>query len=99
MPPRIRKIRHDEETRTKIQVAQIINRLQRCVMGEVELSPSQVSAAKTLLDKVLPNLQAMDLNAQTDNTHRVISEKPISEDEWSEKHSVGPAEGSATRSH
>lgn len=60
MPARVRKIRHDDETRAKIQAAQIINRLQKCIDGEVELSAQQVSAAKTLLDKVLPNLQAVD---------------------------------------
>lgn len=97
MPPRIKKIRHDDETRAKIQAAQIINRLQKCVMGEVELSPSQVSAAKTLLDKILPNLSAVDMNAQTENTHRVISDKPIGENDWTEKHSVGTAEGAAAR--
>lgn len=67
MPPRVKKIRHDEETRAKIQAAQIINRFQACVMGEVELSAAQVSAGKTLLDKALPNLQAVDMTAE--HTH------------------------------
>lgn len=58
MAPRSTKIRHDEETRAKIKAAQIINRLQACIMGEVSLDASQVSAAKTLLNKVLPDLKA-----------------------------------------
>lgn len=61
MPARVNKIRHDEETRAKIQAAQIINRLQNCVMGEVSLDAQQVSAAKTLLNKVLPDLQSTNL--------------------------------------
>lgn len=69
MAARVRKIRHDEETRAKIQAAQIINRLHNCVMGKVELSPAQVSAAKTLLDKALPNLQAVDMSAE--HTHDI----------------------------
>lgn len=69
MAPRVRKIRHDEETRAKIQTTQIINRFQACVMGKVELSPAQVRAGKALLDKALPNLQAVDLTAE--HTHDV----------------------------
>lgn len=60
MPARINKIRHDDESRAKIQVAQIINRLQACIAGEVELSAQQVSAAKILLSKRLPDLQSID---------------------------------------
>ena len=58
---RPRGIVHDQNTRDKIQAAQLINRLYGCVMGEVELSSQQVNAAKTLLNKVLPDLQAISL--------------------------------------
>lgn len=64
MAARANKIRHDEQTRAKIQAAQIINRLMNCVNGEVELSAQQVSAAKTLLNKVLPDLQSIDLGSE-----------------------------------
>lgn len=66
MPARVHKIRHDDETRAKIQAAQIINRLQSCVNGEVSLDAQQVSAAKTLLNKVLPDLSAVSLEATHD---------------------------------
>lgn len=62
MAARTRKIVHDEETRAKIQAANIIHRLYANVMGEVDLSPAQVSSAKTLLNKVLPDLQAMTIS-------------------------------------
>jgi hypothetical protein len=67
MAARSTKIRHDDETRAKIQAAQIINRFHKCLMGEVELDAQQVSCGKTLLNKVLPDLQsvAMDLDAKT----------------------------------
>ena len=84
MPARSTKIRHDEQTRAKIQAAQIINRLHGCVMGEVELSPAQVSAAKTLLGKVLPDLQSVA--HEGDVTHHVIATKPLSADQWAAKH-------------
>jgi hypothetical protein len=58
---RIRKIRHDDETRLKIQVSQLINRLQDHVLGQVDLTPSQIQAAQILLKKALPDLQAMEL--------------------------------------
>lgn len=66
MPARVNKIRHDDETRAKIKAAQIINRLQACVDGEVTLDAQQVSAAKALLNKVLPDLQAVSMEAKHD---------------------------------
>lgn len=67
MAARATKIRHDDETRAKIQAAQIINRLQKCVMGEITLDAQQVSCAKTLLNKVLPDLQAVQHSGGTDD--------------------------------
>lgn len=67
MAARTHKIRHDDETRAKIQATQIINRLHGCVMGEITLDAQQVSSAKTLLNKVLPDLQSIEQN----NTHDV----------------------------
>ena len=61
MPARIRKIRHDDQTRAKIQAAQIINRFQACLNGEIYLDAQQVSVGKALLNKVLPDLQAVQL--------------------------------------
>lgn len=46
------------ELRQGIAAARLIERLQQYVLGEVELSPSQVSAAKVLLDKALGNAPA-----------------------------------------
>ena len=62
MAARTKKIRHDDETRAKIQAALLINRLQDHVMGEVELDSAQVSSAKTLLNKVLPDLRATEVS-------------------------------------
>ncbi len=46
------------ELRRGIAAAKLIERLQQYVLGEVELTPSQVSAAKVLLDKALGNAPA-----------------------------------------
>lgn len=74
MPPRATKIRHDENTRAKIQAAQIINRLHGCIMGDVEMSAAQVSAAKTLLSKTLPDLQSVSIDAQGGLTITIAKE-------------------------
>ena len=67
MAARTNKIRHDDETRKKIQAAQIINRFQKCIAGDVELDPQQVSCGKALLNKVLPELKAIEHASDADN--------------------------------
>ena len=64
MPARKRKIRHDEETRARIQVAMILNRLHNHLSGKLKLSPTQVSCAKILLAKVLPDLSSVEMKAE-----------------------------------
>lgn len=64
MPARNVKIRHDDETRAKIQAAQIINRFHKCLMGEVTLDAQQVSCGKTLLNKALPDLSSVSMDGE-----------------------------------
>ena len=47
--------RHQDDIRQKIQASVLVNRLTRHVKGEVEMTASQVSAARVLLDKALSN--------------------------------------------
>lgn len=61
--------RHQDDVRAKIQASQIINRLYSAFTGEVELTAIQVNIAKTLLDKVLPDLKAIE---QTTELHADI---------------------------
>jgi len=56
--------RHQDDVRGKIQATQIINRLYDAFKGEVELTAIQVNIAKTLLDKVLPDLKAIEQTTQ-----------------------------------
>lgn len=62
MAARTRKIRHDDETRAKIQAGVIIDRFHKCIMGELELNQRQVSCGNALLNKVLPDLKAVDFD-------------------------------------
>lgn len=68
MPARVNKIRHDEETRAKIQAAQIINRMHKCFMGDLDLTVVQVSIGKTLLAKVLPDLASVSMDGKVEHT-------------------------------
>lgn len=60
MAARTVKIRHDEETRSKIQASQLINRLTDHALGEVKLESTQVKAIEILLRKTLPDLSAVE---------------------------------------
>jgi hypothetical protein len=53
--------RHQDLVREKIKTSNIIARLEQHIAGEIELSPTQVSSAKILLDKSISNAQT-DLN-------------------------------------
>lgn len=66
MAARSRKIRHDDETRAKIQASQLINRLTDHVLGSVDMKPTQVTAALGLLKKAVPDLQSIDMRAEHD---------------------------------
>lgn len=88
MAARVKKIRHDEETRAKIQASQLINRLQSHVFDNVEMSATQLKAAEILLRKTLPDLTAAEITQET--TVRYVArlpEKTRTVDEWQQQHS------------
>lgn len=62
MAARVKKVRHDENTRAKIQTSQLVNRLTDHAFGKVDLQPSQVKAIEVLLRKTLPDLSQIDGN-------------------------------------
>lgn len=53
--------RHQDDVRKKIQASLIINRFMEVFDGDLELTAIQVNIGKTLLDKVLPDLKAIEL--------------------------------------
>lgn len=77
MAARLRK-HHQDDVREKIQATQIINRLQDCLNGHVELSPVQMRAAEILLKKTLPDLASSEITGadggplQLEHIERVI---------------------------
>ena len=52
-------------TREKIRASILRNRSQNHVLGKCEMMPSQVSAAVTVLRKLLPDLMAVEVQADT----------------------------------
>ena len=59
MAGRALNFRHQAEIREKIRASHIIKRLDDHIEGKVELLPTQVNAAKILLNKCLPDLQSI----------------------------------------
>ena len=51
---------HDRATKDKIRAENLCQRLDSFVAGEIQLSPAQVNAAKILIDKGKPSLQAVE---------------------------------------
>ena len=63
--------RHQEAVRGKIQASHLVTRLYKIAMGEIEAKPEQINAAKTLLNKVLPDLQSVQVDASVETTQIV----------------------------
>ena len=51
--------RHGDMVRTKIQTSQLLNRLADHAFGKIELEANQIRSIEILLNKALPNLQAV----------------------------------------
>lgn len=59
--------RHSDMVRDKIRASQLVNRLEDHVLGEAELSATQVTAALGLLRKCVPDLSAQTVGGDEDN--------------------------------
>ena len=62
-PIPMRKARQDE-VRAKIQVGNILDRLQKAGSGEIELSATQMKAYEILLRKSLPDLSSVEVTGE-----------------------------------
>lgn len=70
MAARTLRPRHQEEVRSKIQVSQLINRVQKYALGELadeDISTNRLNAIKLLLGKTLPDLSSVQLSGDADN--------------------------------
>lgn len=79
MAARIRKT-HQDEVRAKIQVSNLITRVQKYANGELsdeDISPNRLNAIKLLLNKALPDLQSVEITGDAENPLHVISKIEI----------------------
>lgn len=71
MAERLNK-RQADSARSLIQTQRTLQELQKHVFGERDMSSTQIRAAEVLLNKSLPNLQAVDLNADVQADVNVV---------------------------
>jgi hypothetical protein len=62
---------HSEQVRAKIQASVLIDRLQKHVTGELELTASQITAAQVLLDRSVPKLSQIQHSGDNENPVQV----------------------------
>lgn len=87
MPARTRKIRHDDETRAKIQAGNIITRLQKLIDGQIEMPPHAVTAALGLLHKAIPNLTSVEHSGEQTITYVARMPSPPADlQEWQQRY-------------
>lgn len=64
---------HSEQVRAKIQASVIIQRLHSHLMGDLELTASQITAAQTLLDRSVPKLSQIQHTGDPDNPLQTVA--------------------------
>ena len=68
--------RHSDEVRTKIQASNLLHRLTQCAMGEVELTPVQLGAINSLLDRSVAKLSQIQHVGDNESpiVHKIVRE-------------------------
>lgn len=74
MAARINKTTHDDKTKRLISASQLLNRLISHANGEIEMTASQVSAAKIVIGKAIPDLKAVELTGEGGGPVRLIAQ-------------------------
>jgi hypothetical protein len=72
MAARTNKPNHEEKTKRLIQASQLLNRLIMHANGEIDMSQSQVNAAKIVIGKSIPDLKAMELSTDPENPIQTV---------------------------
>lgn len=87
MAARTLRPRHQDDVREKIQVSNLITRVQKYAMGELsdeDISSNRLNAIKLLLNKTLPDLSSTEITGDEDKPliHKIVREivRPKPED-------------------
>lgn len=75
-----------EKVRQRMRTTMLVRRLTKHVLGKVDMSPSQVTAALGLLKKTLPDLSAVEHSGEI--KQRDVSDQPLTADEWENRYSA-----------
>lgn len=88
MAARKARIKLDDRWKEKIKCGEIIDRLIKHINGTVELSTTQINAAKILLSKVVPDLKAMEHSGEVTHSYAMrLPDQAQSVEQWQQKHS------------
>ena len=60
MAARTRRVELNEKWKDGLRVSELMNRLQHCAKGEIEMTPTQIKAAEIILKKLVPDMKAID---------------------------------------
>jgi hypothetical protein len=91
---------HQERTRAKIKTSEICQRLEQCFFGKVELTQGQLTSARLLLDKTLPNLTAQELTGDSVSFVMRLPEPAVDTATWERTNSVSsPLASDETTKH
>ena len=76
----------DQRTREKIKAGVLIDLLDKCARGKLELTMMRLRAIEILLRKVIPDLTATAIQAEV--THRYVAELPtvLDKETWEKKY-------------
>lgn len=73
MAARTNKLTHDDKTKRLISASQLLNRLISHANGEIEMTASQVNAAKIVIGKAIPDLKAIELTGEDGGAIQLIA--------------------------
>ncbi len=68
----------------------LVNRLEQCALGELELRQDQLKSAEILLNKTLASLSSVESFNQTEVS--VISAEPLTPEAWAAAHGADAGE-------
>ena len=74
--------------RSRIRAGGIVDRLEKYILGKLEMSPAQVTAALGLLRKVVPDVAHVEHTGEIN--HNYVARTPLiaeSTEAWQEQHS------------
>jgi hypothetical protein len=73
---------HQERTRQKIADSGVLDRLTKCMLGEIELSQGQIAIGLKFIDKLVPNLAQVEQEVTQNTPYAVLPAPAPSPEAW-----------------